>query len=1344
MKTAANQCDTIDLGGQNNLASSMPEVAGIGDNQYQTGLSVTQSKLNSAVPDEDFSCGDGYELDTTVSFVCNYPTTTSSQMAVFSGQLCKPITCAACAGTATGADAGKTCDLDAATDSTAACPTGCTSTAGDTTDAWCAFIQDTTSRSAAVDCAATPTHVWCLCLDSTASLTGTSASSANADWLADNQCHPIFDTGACHHDAGDCSGTFASSCEDDLQSDVRAACCTTSNCAPLPDLVTESCARVFRPFWSRCAYETTLPYQPMWVWAGMDLASTTKLNSPSATCTSTPAVSYSIGQRCDANCDCADCSDEETDSNGNACTHPYNGVFCTSAVNHADRICTCWSGAQIPFEWVCDGSNDCGLREDESASACQEDPTNVDLALWDVTYPVEGRTKTCISRWQLEVVGVCTGLDAASVAASSCSAACAAKYLDWFFDCKMEVLNVTGSDANLGNSNSFFDCCLNAHTTGQDAQCSALTTLASCEGDGTSLDIGSLGDNVCDAKLDCDAYLEDGGDCATAVTVTLPFTVIGTFSADDFVSALVTPNNFLQDDDITVRHYRQTITAELNLGCNYDGAVNSVLMGSPAGRTQLKAGIASWLGIMADKVIIDAVTSSTVATKEVVQVEYTVLNAHKDVSEDYAVTAAARSTDLLTALDAAYPQAIPIDLASCGSHFIASAPSPAPDVVSAALSVQTSIRVEVRVVETEYELAVGTLSGTDSERAAGMQTAIVAALQNDASILTNLNAAAGCTGCITGVSSQPSELEVVTVTPQGSVIAELSESEVALAVAIILVLVIGGCVCCITLLICTVYWYKRKQKRQIMLVDQAGNIIKEFEEESDNAEREVLMQVLHHYIEEQERVVQEKQAAEEEELIATLEAYEVIEDASVPEEEGNDLLAAANAEAKAAKKDREAKRKKAQERLAKRRADLLETQKDTLKNAGVAEDVVEVLFEEIDAADQEADTHRADLESSLDQQQIDEESILRAELEAKMADASSDEERADLEVAYQADMAKSEAAMNGERKSQRDKLNARLKKRKAGVQAKIDEKLAEVVDEQVLHTGAEERDQMEDEAAAEADDDDTAGELSAAFKKDAKELQATRDAKKAAAQKRLEERRLKMAAKHKTELIDAGAPVEVAEKQVKELNELAALEAKQLQQQEAVMKKKEAAALAKQAEEEAAQMATAETDDVKAQVAADFAKNNAALKKKNADSRSKQRSKLNDRLAKRQKQLQAKHTTELEEVAPEAVIVSEVQVRCVFPSPTVSASSHQLPLMRVHVLLFASQSEERAALAAMTKALTATQEELAAEKAKHQTALDDLSAKHDEQLRMQQNKFEEMKREFDDLSKQKFDNIQSE
>jgi hypothetical protein len=96
------------------------------------------------------------------------------------------------------------------------------------------------------------------------------------------------------------------------------------------------------------------------------------------------------------------------------------------------------------------------------------------------------------------------------------------------------------------------------------------------------------------------------------------------------------------------------------------------------------------------------------------------------------------------------------------------------------------------------------------------------------------------------------------------------------------------------------------------------------------------------------------------------------------------------------------------------------------------------------------------------------------------------------------------------------------------------------------------------------------------------------------------------------------------------------------------------------------------------------------MKKKNAEARKKQRSKLNDRLAKRQKQLATKHKAELEEVAPEAAQLAD------------------------------QHSEERAALAAMQKSLTATQAELAAERAKHQAALDALAAKHDEELRMQQ------------------------
>lgn len=1185
---AANMCDTIDLDGQGNLGSGMPAAGGSGDNQYHTGVSVDQTKLNSAVG-ATFTCADGYELDTSVKYVCNYATSVGGA-AVFDGQLCKPITCETCTGTATGADAGQTCDLDASTDGTASCPAGCDSTAGSTTDAWCVFIQDTTDRANGVDCAADTSHVWCQCLASAASLTGGSTASANAAWLNDGQCHPVFDTGACHHDGGDCSGTHASSCETELQTSIRPACCTTSDCSPLPEAVTESCARLMIPFWSRCAYEVELPYLPMWVWSGMAAAAVVKLDSFSDYCATplvsgSPTVSYSIRQRCDANCDCADCSDEVTDSHGNACVHPHTGSFCNSAVALNDKICTCKSGVQIPFEWVCDASDDCGMGEDETAAACQENPVNLAMTVWGESYPVTGETRACVSRWRLEVATACTGLDAAGAASSSCSPACAAEYLDWYMDCKQSVFNVTDTTVYNVGANEFFDCCLSADAASSTRQCAAITSLGSCEGDGTSLAISSLGDGSCDAKLDCDAYLEDAGDCATVVTVTLPFAVDGTFSANDFVSALVTPNNFLQDDDVAVIHYQQTITAELNLGCNYDGAVNAVLLGSPSGQAQLKSGIASWLGVQEHIVSIGAITSSTVSGNEVVNVQYTVTNAHKDISEEYTASDSARANDLLSFLDAANPQAIPVDMASCGTHFTASAPAPAPQVVSAALSVQTSIRVQVRVVEVEYELAAGALTGTDSERAAGMQTSIVNALQDHATILTYLNAAAGCSpDCITSVTPQTDELEVNTHTPEGSVIAELTESELALAVAIILVLVIGGCVCCVSLLICTIYWYKRKQKRQVLLVDQAGNIIKEWEEEADSAEREVLMQVLHHYIEEQEKSVKEAQEREEEELIATLEAYEVIEEATVPEEEGNDLLAAANAEAKAAKKDRDAKRKKAQEKLAKRRAALLEKQKASLKDAGVADAVVEELFEEVAQADQEADQHRSELESTLDQKLIDEESSKRAEFEAKMEAASTDEERADLNAAFQEDMAKTRASMDAERKSQRDKLNERLKKRKAGVQSKIDEKLAEVVDEEILQTGAEERAQIEEEAEAEAVTDDTANELSAAFQKDAAQLKATRDAKKAAAQKRLEERRKMMAAKHKTELVDAGAPVEVAEKQLKELDELAALEAKQLEQQETVMKKKEAKALAELEKEEQARLGEAENEELRAKM----------------------------------------------------------------------------------------------------------------------------------------------------------------
>ena len=81
-----------------------------------------------------------------------------------------------------------------------------------------------------------------------------------------------------------------------------------------------------------------------------------------------------------------------------------------------------------------------------------------------------------------------------------------------------------------------------------------------------------------------------------------------------------------------------------------------------------------------------------------------------------------------------------------------------------------------------------------------------------------------------------------------------------------------------------------------------------------------------------------------------------------------------------------------------------------------------------------------------------------------------------------------------------------------------------------------------------------------------------------------EEVRKAMAAKHKRELMDAGAPAEVAEKQIKELDDLAQLESKQLGQQDHVIKKKEAAALAELKAKAEAEAAEAENEEVRAEL----------------------------------------------------------------------------------------------------------------------------------------------------------------
>ena len=1195
--------------------------------------------------------------------------------------------------------------------------------ASDPTDPWCAFVADTTDRAAGVDCAADPTHAWCACIASAEEQLGalfTTDMSAviYADWLGDGNCHTIFDTGACHSDGGDCGSTHIRACATALTGGVRSACCSTSDCDPLPEHVSKECAEVMLPFWAECEYETELPYHPAWVWAGLAVAAQTTLERPSGQCADSGAT-YSQAQECDAVCDCADCSDEPTE-----CVYPHTGALCTAlqaGQSNEDRVCTCNSGAEIPFEWLCDGSSDCGMHEDETAEACAEDPLRTALTLWGDTYAVTGENQDCIVRWQREVGPACSGIGSSGVGDSSCSAACADEFVGWFFDCKQTVMNTTASALGVSQqetANGFFDCCTQASATSATVQCAAPANdvFVGCMDDGTTVPVAELNNGVCEGALDCDVYLSDGGDCAQSVTITLPFEVTGAFSPADFVDALIAPtpdNDFMQEGDISVLEFEQTITGSLNLGCGFDGAVSALLLSGTAGLAQLRSGIGSWLAVGSDAVSIGAIEDVTVSGNQVVSVEYTVV-APKDVSEALALspsgcttgcrTAAVRQADLLAHLADATPQAMGSFPTCSSAHYSA-------DVVSS-YNTSTSIRVRVSVMEDEFELTQGLLVGTDPERATAMQTTMVSALQNNAQIVEKLNEAVGCDdqSCISVAPVTDDDVDVEVVVPEGHVIAELTESEAALALAIIIIIVVGGVACCVILCLCTVYWYKKKQQRKILVVDQKGNIIKEFEDESDNAEREVLMQVLHHYIAQQEEKVAAEQKHEEEELVATLEAYEIIEEANESEAAGDNLLDLANAEAKAAKAARERKRKEAQEKLAKRRAALLEKQKAALVEGGADEAAVEEVFAEVIAADEEADGHREDLEEKLDQDEIDATNKKRQELQAALDGASSDEERARLQEQFEADMESEKRRLAAERDRQRKALNDRLAKRKAKVKEHVEEQLA-AVDDSTLSDQAAERDALEDEAAAAASE--ASGELAAAFMKDKAELDKARKAKKAAAKAKLEERRKKMKDKHKKQLIDAGAPEQVVEKQAKELDDLAALEDKQLQQQEAVMKKKEAAALAKAEKEAKEKMDAAADEETRAAVTAQYQKDVAAQKAKHAAGRKAQRSKLNERLAKRKAAMANKHKQELEEKAPQAAVVAE------------------------------QQEEEREKFDAMKKQLHASQEELAEEKAKHQADLEALSAKHDEELRIQQNKFAEMQRKFDDLASQKFENVQS-
>jgi hypothetical protein len=933
----SNTCNLLDIpvapdvkGSQRNLAYNTLQQNPSGVT-FVTGEAVSQAKLDSGVSTTSFACAAGFELvafgaTATPTFICP----SDSGAATISGQMCQPIA---------------STSAECASGSNAATP-------------WCQFMADARNVSGTAafpSCNAPPTnagHAWCRCLASmgTAYPSWNPLAVPDADMayyamkLGDGHCDSIFDTELCHNDHGDCVA-HQSQCQSDLTATVVPACCASTDCATLPDQCSVQCAEAMGTFWGKCKWEPDLDLgsNPSWVWDGLAAECVRTESQAYAACTvpGSGLKSYTLGQKCDANCDCEDCSDEAT---ALACVYPKAPAGGFGLASPA--LPRCNSGKDVPNTFVCDGVKDCGMGEDETANACAALGVTAQTFFGKTVEPASGNTG-CLKRWVDDVLQQSDCTVGSTVQTSSVGTTCRMNLLNWFYDCKRDVLDEEpgwtptatwtqdNQDTLMQDLAALYVC---ASAAGAGSCAASTATIAGC--DGVTIDSKKLGDGTCNVDLDCAQFGEDGGDCAQFVTANLPFSATGAFSREEFVTAITRGADYIGTGDVAVLSFSQQLTASLQL----EGVgINLLQIKAAAAQEQLRNAIAAWLAVSQTSVTLDSTVTATAATlgQGAVNVTYTVQSTQDDVtadfdsrrrltlpeiydvvqSADFVATTRRRlaKADLRGALNVAQPQSIPVICpaptgvtVSCvaGSVLVA-------DLIGA--NVKTFISISVSVSEAEYELAKGQLTGTDEANMAAMKNDLSAVLMDTTALYSRLQATSG-NGL---VSVELNGTVTITETvPEGKVVATLTESEAALAVAIILVVIFGSLCGCIIFACCTWHWYKKKQQRKIIVVDKEGKVIKEFEEESENIERMVLQQVLEHYIKEQEDSVNTKYAADIAEAQANLDAYDVIEgeelswddtneastSGGIADVTGKDLLDAADAEAKSIQKAREAKR----------------------------------------------------------------------------------------------------------------------------------------------------------------------------------------------------------------------------------------------------------------------------------------------------------------------------------------------------------------------------------------------------------------------------------------------------
>jgi hypothetical protein len=587
----------------------------------------------------------------------------------------------------------------------------------------------------------------------------------------------------------------------------------------------------------------------------------------------------------------------------------------------------------------------------------------------------------------------------------------------------------------------------------------------------------------------------------------------------------------------------------------------------------------------------------------------------------------------------------------------------------------------------------------------------------------------------------------------------ISDEELA-AIAIVAIVVLV--VVCIASCVCGIIFFSRRSSK-VIIMDQHGNIISSFETEGDaeDLEGEVLQKMLADHIAQSQLKFKAKQEAEVKAVEMQAEILKeivVVDDTSGPdpEDELEALISASIADSvdsrpkqadldallgssaapiqepvdqesliDAYKRDvgsvmatRQASRASAHKKLEDRRAAAAAKRKKALTDAGVDPVLADEFAAQAEATQAAHAAEQLEAEAAIDAEETELLSVKKAEFDVAMATAATDEAKSNLKAAYEAEQLEAKTALEAKRKAQNDSLRAKLEQKRASMLAQQKAKVEDVAPAAVIEVAAIldqaiESEQFASEVTPPAEAADSSPNLVDAYKKDLDSVMAKRQASRAAAQQKLEQRRARAAAQQKQELADTGVDVAVVEE--------IALERAQIDQQEAEAVLK----LEAEADVEEAELLAKEKAELLAKVAAADDAEKAAIAAKYQEETKKARADLDAKRSAKREALQKKL-----EARKAAVREKEKQ------KLASSAGGEQAV-----AVLEAQNISRDAGMKAMLASMKG-KKELAAQQAAHEEELARLQAAQERERAEQEKKIAEMKQKFEELQKERMEEME--